>query len=428
MIPSPDIDVAVIGGGLAGLVAAATAASEPGARRRVVLFEPHPLGGRARCDARNGYVFNRGPRALYLGGAARPILDALGVDTSAGGPPATRGALGRHGGRLVVLPTRPVSAVRSRLLTTAGKVRLARAQRTLLATDPASVAGTAFTGVLAALDVPPPVAELLATVARVATYCADLDLADGGAVLGNVQLALGGGVRYLDGGFQTVVDQLAAIAVRRGVEIRPIPVDAVDDDHLVVHTVAGPVRAGAIVVAAGTPATVAALTGRPVEGVDRVSPPVTAACFELGLRRPPRHRVVLGVDEPLYLSTHCPPAALAPAGHAVVHVMRYHHRDEALDAFAQRALLHAAARQAGVEDGDVVEERFLPHMTVTGGMPLAAGGGLAGRPPVASPDRPGVLLAGDWVGDAGLLSDAAVASGHAAGRAAARRSATMMVA
>ena len=60
----PRVDVAVVGGGLAGLVAAATAA---GGGARVVLLEPHGLGGRAATDEQHGYRFNRGPRALYSG-------------------------------------------------------------------------------------------------------------------------------------------------------------------------------------------------------------------------------------------------------------------------------------------------------------------------------------------------------------------------
>src|SRR5436305_6407323 len=84
-------DVAVVCGGLGGLVAALVATRAPGVRR-VRLYEPHPLGGRARCDERDGFVFNRGPRALYIGGPADRTLTALGVDTTTGGPPVVVGA------------------------------------------------------------------------------------------------------------------------------------------------------------------------------------------------------------------------------------------------------------------------------------------------------------------------------------------------
>lgn len=47
--------------------------------------------------------------------------------------------------------------------------------------------------------------------------------------------------------------------------------------------------------------------------------------------------------------------------------------------------------------------------------------GLAGRPPVEVAHLPGVFLAGDWVGPVGLLADASLASGYAAGDAALHR-------
>ncbi|WP_218015125.1 hypothetical protein, partial [Lactococcus garvieae] len=51
-------------------------------------------------------------------------------------------------------------------------------------------------------------------------------------------------------------------------------------------------------------------------------------------------------------------------------------------------------------------------------IPVATSGGLAGRPPVAVPDRPGAFVAGDWVGPEGHLADASLASAEAAARAA----------
>ncbi|HEX7459355.1 MAG TPA: hypothetical protein VF279_01915, partial [Acidimicrobiales bacterium] len=46
----------------------------------------------------------------------------------------------------------------------------------------------------------------------------------------------------------------------------------------------------------------------------------------------------------------------------------------------------------------------------------AGNGGLRGRPAVGDTGTPGIHLAGDWVGPDGLLADAALASGYAAGR------------
>ena len=166
--------------------------------------------------------------------------------------------------------------------------------------------------------------------------------------------------------------------------------------------------AAAVVIAAGSP--VAARKLMPMDlGWPELRPPVTAACLDLGLRGP-HPSVVVGVDEPLYLACHCPPGDLAPAGGAVVHVMRYGARDAGLD----RAELQRFATLAGIADDQIVEERFLAVHVVTHVLP-GPEIGLAGRPAVAVPGSPGVYLAGDWVGPSGWLSDAAVASGQHAG-------------
>lgn len=65
-------DVAIVGGGIAGLAAAVYAARSG---RAVVVFEQGAhAGGRATTRVTGGYHFNQGPHALYLGGEGRRIL------------------------------------------------------------------------------------------------------------------------------------------------------------------------------------------------------------------------------------------------------------------------------------------------------------------------------------------------------------------
>jgi hypothetical protein len=169
-----------------------------------------------------------------------------------------------------------------------------------------------------------------------------------------------------------------------------------------------------VVVAAGGPAEAVRLTGIDPDPDRRMGPPIEAACLDLGLRRPPHIPVVFAVDDPLYLSTHCPPARLAPEGHAVVQLMKYLAPHEHHDALATRAQLQALAEIAGIERSDIVESRYLHRMTVTHALPVASSGGLAGRPLVECRDEPGLFLAGDWVGGRGQLADAAYASAEEA--------------
>ena len=139
------------------------------------------------------------------------------------------------------------------------------------------------------------------------------------------------------------------------------------------------------------------------------------ACLELAVAAAVPRRFVLGIDDPVYLSVHSPPARLAPPGVEVVHLMRYGVRDPAGD----RADLEDLARRSGIRSPDVVASRFLHRMVVSPAVPTAATGGLPGRPPVEVPGRPGLFLAGDWVGPEGLLADASFASGERAGTLAA---------
>ena len=64
----------------------------------------------------------------------------------------------------------------------------------------------------------------------------------------------------------------------------------------------------------------------------------------------------------------------------------------------------------------VVHRRFLPSMTVSNAIAEPARDGAAKRPTPVTSIR-GLYLAGDWVGDDGILSDAALSSARAAAKA-----------
>jgi hypothetical protein len=102
----------------------------------------------------------------------------------------------------------------------------------------------------------------------------------------------------------------------------------------------------------------------------------------------------------------------------MVEVMQYRAPGRDTDAESDRAELDGLRRLAGLEDGEILHERFLRRMTVAHGLPLARRGGLAGRPAIDAPEPPNVFVAGDWVGPTGLLGDASAASALAAARAA----------
>ena len=419
----------VVGAGIGGLLAAITAA-ELQPRQRVVVVDPHPPGGRARVDRRGGFTFNRGPRALYVGGEADRALRRIGVDTGHGGPPHLGGAVAIADGRVHRFPGGPVASARTSLFTVGQKGQAARTLAALWRASAASTDGRSLADWLDERSLDPVVRRFVEALVRVATYADAPEVVAAAPALANARAGMRPGVRYLDGGWQSLVDQLVALARQRDIEVvsasaRHIDVDA-DDGQIRVETDRGTWSASSAIVAVGTPDAAAALLSDPPASWSDLAPPVTAACLELGVRGLPTHRFAVGVDEPLYGSTHAPPADLAPPGHAVVHLMRYQRAGEDVPATAQRARLEALAVQMGIAPSSVVEERFLARMVVMGTIPAARTGGLAGRPPVAVAGHPGVHVVGDWVGDVGLLLDGVAASAVEAGGLAARRSATMV--
>ncbi len=77
MAPRPRRRILVIGGGLAGLAAAATAASKD---CEVLLFEAEEkLGGLAGSFCRDGYLWDKGARAVEDSGVLKPFLRRLGL-------------------------------------------------------------------------------------------------------------------------------------------------------------------------------------------------------------------------------------------------------------------------------------------------------------------------------------------------------------
>jgi phytoene dehydrogenase-like protein len=409
-------DVVVIGAGLAGLTAA-EAAARTGAR--VTLLEAHQPGGRATTVDRDGFRLNEGPHALYEGGPAETYLVALGVPLSGGAPAGP--FYGRAGDDLHLLPVSASTLARTHLLSGRSKLRLARVMQTLPKLDAVAHRHETASTWLAGLGLPDDAAGVVRALTRVATYSNLLDDLSADAAISQLQGGLRG-VRYLDGGWQRLVEGVRAAATEAGVDIRTRhPVTEVRSalDRYNVDA-GGPTIAGrAVVVAAGGAATAARLLGTTLVETgwaERLGPPSSVSCLDLGLSVPARHPIVFGIDAPLYLSTHCPPADLAPEGHTLVSLLRYLPAADMTTADEDRATLLAHARLAGVEPQHIVMQRFLRRMTAVTAIPIPAAGGLAGRPGVDVPGRQGAFVAGDWVGPVGMLADATVASALDAGR------------
>lgn len=410
------VDAVVVGGGLAGLAAAATLARA--GRSVVVVEKARALGGRAATTTTAGYSLNLGPHALYCRGAAVATLRELGLDP-AGATVGRSGSFVLDGGRVYPFPSSAARLATARVFSVPERIEAARVLAALphaRATSAISYAewvrGTARR---------PAVRRMLEALGRVATYAADLDRLDARAGVANVRSALTGGVRYVDGGWQTIVDGLRRIGGAHGVSyVEHTKVTTLErtGDGLRVALADGRAIDARAVVLATAPRNAADLLpanadlARAASG----SVPVRAATLDVALDHLPNPTATfaLGLDRPLYFSVHSATAKLAPQGGAVLHAMAYLSAEREAAARETEAELEALvdALQPGWRD-HVVERRFLPSLVVSNAL-VSAPGGLEARTPVELPGEPGVFAAGDWVGDEGLLADAAVASGRRA--------------
>lgn len=408
-------DVAVVGGGLAGLTAAAYAARN--GATVLLLDARRQLGGRARTTVDAGFHFNEGPHALFDHGAGQNAVRGLGIVPAGARPPTATAALSM-GGRVRHVPPPPAAAAVASLIRRLGADHA----------DPAWVGVTARQWIDERIGRPDGRA-LAAALVRITTYTAELDRLSADAAIAQVRSGLKG-VTYLHGGWGRLVAAIEQVARDAGTAIVTGKATGVarDGDRWTVEASdpdTGDLRrvvAGNVVLAGGGPTTAAQLAGDlapSLREAEATADPVHAACLDLGLRGLTRRstQAVLGVDRPTYASVHTAHARLAEDGH-VLHVMRYEPPAECVTAD-----LEAIADEAQPGWRDEVAAHQIGLRRVVAFDRPKPGLGLVGRPGAVVPEVDGLFLAGDWVGPHDMLGSASLASGRAAGTAAARRAA-----
>ena len=419
---TPAADVTVIGGGLGGLAAATYLAR---AGRSVVLYEKAPtLGGRAATTVAGEFRFNLGPHALYANGPGIAVLRELGVPFS-GAKPSASGAFAVVGGTKHALPGGFLSLLTTGLFGLPAKLETARLLAGFGRIDARPLARIPMSEWIDTNVRQTSVRQLVGALVRVATYSHDPARLSAGAAISQVQSALGEGVLYLDGGWQTLVDGLRATARAAGVRIvasaRATAMEHTDAGWRTRLADGTTIDSGTAVLAIGPDAAAGLLAGAERETARRwadAAIPVKAACLDLALSSLPQPRgtFALGIDRPLYLSVHSAYATLGPYGSAVVHVGKYLGSGSDDPKADERELEQLMDLIQPGWRAAVVQRRFLPDMLVSHALPAATSGGREGRPGPAVAGADGLFVVGDWVGPDGMLADASLASAKQAAK------------
>lgn len=442
-------NIVIVGGGLAGLAASIYLAR---GGRTVTIFEKRRyLGGRAITQLRHGFRFNLGAHAFYRTGAGAAVLRELGVPVRGMVPKPKSIAI--VNGEERRLPTGVWSLLTTSLLSLRGKQQLATALWRIRF-DRAHAGAMTVAEWLDANLTDARARKVLEALLRVVSYSDHAESAAAAPVLAQMRIALRGGVLYVDEGWQRIVDSLHSTAVSAGVNFisssRIVGVNCADGRVRGVHLgglemdsdrmdtqafayplpppeqVNGAPLPADTVILAVDPSTAAELAG-PVAAAWPARRPVTAACLDVALRSlpNPKRTFALGIDDPHYFAVHSAWAQLAPKGGALIHTVKYRKEESATDVELEGERRRDAASAADEQALEalldrmqpgwrnvVVHRRFLPSMTVANALVTPS----APRPSAVT-DVQGLYLAGDWVGNEGLLSDAALASARTAAKA-----------
>jgi phytoene dehydrogenase-like protein len=406
-------DVIIIGGGLAGLTTAALLASS---RKTVTLFEhsSREIGGRARTAEIDGFYFNQGPHAIYLTDATDTILKELGI-TYTGGIPAGKGYLISGGKKREIAGD--YSSWFSGKSDDGSKFFVAPTKIDFSQLESVTEQEWLDKNIHDIND-----AEIIKTIIRLNTYANDPDIQSIGPVLHQIYVASqAGGVMYLDGGWQTLVDGLLTVAKNANARIvmgkKAIKVKRNNDSSgwQVLLDNKTEVSAKTVVIAAGPNEAYNLFDDneRPdvLSKAAKETKPIRLVCLDVALSSLPDKNTLfaLGVDRPLYFSVHSAYAKLAPKDGALIHVAKYlgtsiqpKPREDQPELEEFLDLLQPGWRQV------LVKKRPLPNMVVSNALVTAAEGGLGGRPDTKIAEN--LYIVGDWVGKEGIVSNASVAS------------------
>ncbi|WP_313800011.1 FAD-dependent oxidoreductase [Cytobacillus sp.] len=412
-------DIVIVGGGLAGYVAANYLTNT---NLSILILEKGKIvGGRARTNKMNGQYFNLGPHALYKKGKARYILEDLGVHLN-GKSPKLSGTLIENNVEYAA-PFSPFELFTTKFLHPRERMEWIAVLLKILSVDPEKLAKQTFQQWVNQITQSKTIASLLYTLGRLATYCHAPERMGAKVMALHLKNAMGG-VLYLDGGWQTIIDQLHNKAIVSGVHVqsqtlvKQIERDHQEDPFKFVLS-SGEEILGKYVICTSGPQELIHMLGKkaslPIRDFFAQITPVKGATLDVALSHLPNPKKLfaLGITEPLYYSVHSTYACLSDlTKNAILHVFKYHHPKEHIDGSSVKNELEQLLDrlQPGWQQY-VISRRFIPDITVNQRLPQIGDELMLQR---SKTEILGLYIAGDWACPHSILADGAVSSGKQA--------------
>jgi phytoene dehydrogenase-like protein len=412
---SEHYDVAIVGGGIAGLTAALYLAK--GGKKVVILELQDQMGGRAVTNKKNGVSFNLGSHALYAGDAYQ-IFKELQVNPDIFRKVNEFYPYGIWKEKLHYFPASTGFLMRSKLLSAAEKVKFGALLMKILKLDTASMPKVSLRSWMEDNIHSPIVRHLLYVLARGGTYVQAPDLQVAGPLFRQMQRSITG-VYYIKQGWGSLVRELSQEARRLGVAmLTNRKVTSVDHRDGRVHslTCANEER---IPVSELIMTTSPKVTSKLVPFSEQTSLktweeqaiPISAACLDVGLRRLPfpRHQFVYGVDQPIMLinASRIDGLELSEQNDVqVFQMIKFLNQDSDPQQDRQQLVNALELVQPGWQR-EVETVQFLPRMTVVHDFMHM---NRKENPGPAVPEIRGLYVAGDWASHGEYLVDGAAAS------------------
>lgn len=412
-------DVVIVGGGLAGYVAANYLAKT--GMSILIIEKDKKVGGRARTDKINQEFFNLGPHALYAKGNAVPILQELGIELY-GKSPKLKGLLINDQVEYAA-PFNPLGVLTTDFLSWKERMEWLKVLLKLKSTDIEKLSEQTFQQWIQQITNSKNIQALLLIFGRLATYCHAPEKVSASVIVAHLQMVMKG-VLYIDKGWQTIIDQLHNKAVCSGVQIQTgiivNEIKRVDNIFRLSLSTKEELTCKYLLSTTG-PQELMKMLG---ENITQMQMdfftkllPIKGAALDVALTQLPKPNRLFAMEitEPFYYSVHSNAAILSENKNTIVlHVFKYLHPNDNINGKELKYELEQFLEK--IQPGwqkNKISSRFMPTITVNQRLPQI---GDEKKLQHSKLEISGLYLAGDWVSSHSILAEGAVSSAKQAAK------------